>query len=269
MFRVGRNASFDGMHGITNDGQKSTLVYDPASYLAAHGDFAYLIYPTAFVESGAAMANVNTYDSARFTFGFFQFAAHVANGDFVRFFRSLLNTPGAQDYFPDLSVDQGNIFRTTLHGKVRLEDSTSTAGLMSYLNPSSSAVEDIEVINAAKFIDWTQNSQATRDIQVDEAVETAKRILKMAHNRIGLRNRLDTICLVIMDIFHQGRGGAQSIINALQASNSESVQFSRLLRIGSPKYDGRLADLRKRIDSLTSAGHLGTKRYRDATNDFA
>jgi hypothetical protein len=270
-FPVGRSASYQGMIGITNDGQGSGAQYDPANY-PNEGHWAPFILPTAVCESAGYMTNINTYDSARFTFGFFQFAAHVPDGDFVRFFRRLLDLPSGKDYFPDLVVQNGRVFRETETGPKQLESAQSTNGLMDYLNPSSSSVENIEVINAAKFVDGANQFSEQRALQADEAINTAKQIMKVSGQRYALDGMIDKVCLVIMDIRHQGRGGrgaSQAIINALQAGNTEDTKFNNLLRIGATQFADRIRTLKIQIQKLLTASVLGTKRYQAARNDFA
>jgi len=267
-FPVGRRVPFQGMIGITNDGAGAGAQYDPADY-PNEGHWAPFILPTARCESAAFMTNVNTYDSARFTFGFFQFAAHVADGDFVRFFRKLLALPSGASYFPDLVVQNGHIFRQTDNGLRQLESSESTLGLMNYLNPSSSAVDDIEVINAAKFIDGANQNSEQRQLQANEAINTAKQIMSASAPRYNLDGMIDRVCLVVMDIRHQGRAGSQTIINALQSGTTEDAKFNNLLKIGATGFADRIATLKREIKALVDANILGVKRYRAATNDFA
>jgi hypothetical protein len=267
-FPVGRRVSFQGMVGITNDGRGTGARYEPGDY-AGEGHWAPFILPTAVCESGGYMTNISTYDSARFTFGFFQFAAHVPDGDFVRFFRRLLVLPSGRDYFPDLVVQDGRIFRETETGPKQLESAQSTNGLMDYLNPSSSSVEDIEVINAAKLIDGANQFPEQRALQADEAIHTAKQIMKVSGQRYALDGMIDKICLVIMDIRHQGRAGSQAIINALQRGRTEDTKFDNLLRIGSNQFADRIRTLKDQIQKLVTAGVLGMKRYQVDRNDFA
>jgi hypothetical protein len=266
-FLVGSRVPFQGLVGITNDGAGSGVKYDPAAY-AQEGHWAPFILPTAVCESSAFMTNVNTYDSARFTFGFFQFAAHVPDGDFVRFFRRLLGLPSGPDYFPDLVVQDGRIFRETQSDLKQLESAISTTGLMDYLNPSSSGVEDIEVINAAKLIDGANQFSEQRSLQADEAINTAKQIMRISGPRYALDGMIDTVCLVIMDIRHQGRAGSQTIINALHAGNTEQAKLNNLLKIGAMQYPERIKTLKSEIQKLAIAGTLGTKRYQLSTNSF-
>jgi hypothetical protein len=266
-FEVGKRVTYQGDVGVTNDGSGKGYRYDPMQF-PAEGHWAPFIFPTSKAESDAFMTNVNTYDSARFTFGFFQFAAHVPDGDFVRFLRQLIALPSGADYFPDLVVKNGRIHRDTETGLKRLEDDESTQGLMNYLNPDSSEVQDIEVINAAKLMDGAATQKEQRDLQVSESVHTAKEIMRVSSKRYGLDGMIDTVCLVIMDIRHHGRGGSQSIINALSSANTEDKKLRNLLQIGATTYPERIATLKKEMKALADAGVLGVKRYDQVTGDF-
>lgn len=104
------------------------------------------IAPTSQCE-GDNYLTLNTYDRAKFTFGFGQFTANVPGGDFVLFFRDML----ALDYFPNLRVKSGSIVKTSAMGDVPLETSGLTRPLMDYLNPTAAHIEDDEVAAAAKL----------------------------------------------------------------------------------------------------------------------
>ena len=86
------------------------LLYTADQNRAEQGFWADFIEPTATCE-GQNFLTVNSYDRAKFTWGFGQFAAHVPDGDFVVFLRDLLARPEAVDYFPDLEVQGGRSMR--------------------------------------------------------------------------------------------------------------------------------------------------------------
>ncbi len=90
----------------------------------------------------------------------------MPNGDFVAYLRALLQLPLAVEYFPDLEVQAGRICRITDAGSMPLETDTSTAGLIHYLNPSRTEVEDTEIIQAARFVHWVQTDPLHRNAQV-------------------------------------------------------------------------------------------------------
>jgi len=159
--------------------------------------------------------------------------------------------------------------RETHTSPKQLESATSTAELMDYLNPSSAGVEDIEVINAAKFIDGTNQFPEQRELQADEAINTARQIMKVSGSRYALDGMIDTVCLVIMDIRHQGRGNGQAIITALNSGTTEQAKLKNLLKIGASAYPERIRTLKSEMQALIDAGTLGVKRYQLATNSFA
>ena len=70
--------------GLANNGSKLSkkLSYSAAGHTDTFGFWADFIEPTAMGE-GQSYITLNTYDPARFTFGFAQLAAHVPDGDFV------------------------------------------------------------------------------------------------------------------------------------------------------------------------------------------
>lgn len=267
-FEVGRRVTFHNNVGVTNDGSATGYQYNPTEF-PAEGHWAPFIFPTSKAESDAFMTNINTYDIARFTFGFFQFAAHVAGGDFVRFLRRLIALPSGPEYFPDLLLKDGRIHQETENGPKPLENDETTEGLMNYLNPDSADIQDIEVINAAKFMHGAATQKEQRDLQVSESVHTAKEIMRIASKRYGLDGMIDTVCLVVMDIRHHGRGDSQSIIDALSAGTTEEKKLRNLLKIGATQYPERVATVKKEMKTLVDAGVLGLMRYNEANGNFS
>jgi hypothetical protein len=150
-FFVGSRVPFDGGKGLANIAGTAAQKYNRHAVRQEYGHWADFIHPTSMAE-GAFYHALNTCDRARFTFSFLQFAAHVPNGDFVLYFRAVLQLPLGVEYFPDLRVEDGRIVRTTDSGAMPLESDISTEGLMDYLNPSRLEVEDTEVIQSAKLI---------------------------------------------------------------------------------------------------------------------
>lgn len=275
-FYVGRRVRFTSggvtRRGLLNNDDPGPAVYQPAPYVERFGHWAYLIHPTAMAESRGRFGILNTYDRARFTFGFLQFAAHVQDGDFVRFFRALLADEGERRrYFPDLelSATTGRIMRRTSGGLLPLETAASTSELMRYLNPSDADVEEREVLQAAKFIHWCANSARHREEQVRCGVATAKRLLAAARTQMELDGRGDKVCLMVMDILHHGRA-KYSVIRPRVEDNNDEDAYRALLRIGTDtEYIAqRVATIRQQVETLEAAGHLGHKRYSSATGDF-
>lgn len=262
-FEVGRRVKFGkaeptaGLSNIRTPGAK----YNPADHVATHGFWAHFILPTCTAESNGAFNCLNTYDRAFFTFTFLQYAAHVPNGDFVKFFRRLLAEPEAVDYFPDLLIHEGRIARDTPLGPVKLETDESTRALMTYLNPTVQEVESAEVINAAKFVHWSENSASHRAIQVETGIAHFQAAMKSYDRRYNLVGRLDKVCLAVADIRHQGRGSSQDILAALNTSGDDEKAYRNLLQIGAGVFQQRITTIDREVKKLVAAGILGVKRY--------
>ena len=264
---VGRRVPYEGNIGLYNIFRGSTLerlLYAARNYTANFGFWADFIEPTALCE-GRSFLTLNSYDRAAFTFGFAQFAAHVPDGDFVTYFRSILALPEAPNYFPNLAVIGGRINRTgEPGGPVPLESATSTAGLMKYLNPSLDEVEDSEVIAAAKLIRLTSKSRPAREIQVERMVATFRELVKRADTRLGIGGRPADQCCVIADILHQGRGGRMTW-PLIDAALRSARPLQQLLAIGEHRYRERIATLRAAIRARPV---LNGKKWDAASNDF-
>ncbi|HWU65311.1 MAG TPA: hypothetical protein VN112_25090 [Ensifer sp.] len=234
--------------GLSNDGgffgnsYARQFLYKAADFKAQYAFMAEFIEPTAQCE-GQSFISLNTYDRARFTFGFGQFAAHLPNEDFIRWFKDMLGLAEAKDYFPDLSVSGDKIVRHGSSGDTILADAASTAGLQAYLNPSLVEVEDSEVLAAARFIHWTVNHRNARELQVRHMVETALRRLRDVDRAANLDGRTADLCCIVFDIRHQGRGGNSDIKEALRQADA----FEALLTIGKVSEPERVINLRKAL----------------------
>ncbi|MBR0670200.1 hypothetical protein [Neoroseomonas soli] len=266
-FFVGRRVPFQGNIGLFNifRGTKlERLDYAASDFTGAFGFWAEFVEPTAACE-GRNFLTLNTYDRAAFTFGFAQFAAHVPNGDFVRYFRMLLGRPEAADYFPNLALVNGRICRDE-GGPVPkpLEDDASTEALMDYLNPDLSEVQDAEVIAAAKLIHWTSNVVEAREAQVQVMTDAYRGFVRRADARVGIDGRSAELCCVIADILHHGRGGRMTWPLVDQALKGPRP-FDDLIEIGAPNWGERRktlkAEIRKRPD-------FATKTWSRAAADF-
>jgi hypothetical protein len=264
-FLIGSRVSFQGNKGLMNIVGTPAQKYDRLAFQQANGFWADFIHPTAMAE-GALYHTLNTYDRARFTFTFLQFAAHVPEGDFVVFLRALLTLPAASEYFPDLALNgQGRVCKVDGAHVTPIESDDSTDLLMDYFNPSSSEVEDTEVIQAARLVHWAQNDQAHRDLQVKVGIDHIKSKMKTYAGRYPmLHGAVPPICAVVMDIHHQGRAKIATVLLALQSANP----LAALLEIGAEQYPERIATLTKEIKALTAAGVYGNLRYDATKNDF-
>ena len=263
-FYVGSDVGYLGTRGLMNTHDSSGTSYHPEDSRDEFGFWADFIYPTAICESEGYFQRINTYDRARFTFGFFQYAAHTPNDNFVLLLRELLGFPIAKAYFPDLILIEGAIHRQTERGIVRLETADSTDALMDYLNPSKDVVDEVEVINAAKFIHWSQNDSQHRHLQVTFTIDSMKKKMNSYSKRYGLHGVADKICLVIADIRHQGRAKSRHIISALESDDA----LGNLLRIGEGTFDDRIDTLRSEIERGEREGNLDKYKYDQIKEDF-
>jgi hypothetical protein len=205
-FSIGRRVAFTSRTGLSNYGATGDAAFAPEDF-AETGFWAQFLHPTVQVEGQGRFVTLNTYDRAAFTFGFLQFAAHVPDGDFVRWFRRMLiEASDAANYFPDLAIEKGRIVRNTAAGKQELENAASTAALMAYLNPGDAAVDAAEFVNAARLTDWTRRDVTSAHLQVEIGVETFRKLVASAARTFGLDGKPDWQCQVVADIYHQGRG---------------------------------------------------------------
>lgn len=147
--------------GLSNDSSffgsadAKALAYLASNFSSVFPFWSDFIEPTAICE-GQSFISLNTFDRARFTFGFGQFAAHVPDGDFIVWFRDMLQRPEAVDYFPNLEVGGGRIVKIEETKTIPMETKDTTEPLQLFLNPTLNDVEDAEVIAAAKLIHWTK-----------------------------------------------------------------------------------------------------------------
>jgi hypothetical protein len=251
---------FEGLYNVPAK-ELPKLLYDAAALRPAFGLWADFIAPTARCEGGNYLT-LNTYDRAAFTWGFGQFAAHVADGDFVVFFRDMLSRPEASEYFPNLRIADGRIVKIEGDTAVPLETAQSTRRLMRYLNPTTSAVEDAEVIAAAKLIHWTTRIAAARELQAHHMVGTFKRLLRHADARLGLDKRAADICCVICDILHQGRAKYKTMAQALATDEP----LDELLKLGSIAYPERIKTLKAGL--AAGAGEFAGKTWDRESGTF-
>ncbi|MFO1163000.1 MAG: hypothetical protein U1E60_29480 [Reyranellaceae bacterium] len=256
-FFIGRRVPYQGNKGLMNTEGSDAQRYKRADFRPTFGIWADFIHPTAMAEGGF-YHTLNTYDRARFTFSFLQYAAHVAKGDFVVFVRALLGLEQAGEYFPDLGLVNGRICKIGPNGPQQLESDTSTEGLMAYFNPTLSSVEDTEVIQAARLIHWSQNDPKHRDVQIKVGIDHFRAKMRTYAGwypfLVGARPE---ICLMVADIHHQGRAGSGTVRLALQSGDP----LAALLEIGAEEYKDRIATLRREIAMLTQSGIFDGLRY--------
>ena len=267
-FIIGYSTMYLGNTGLFNTKPVPGLIYDPAEYSVQHGFWSHFIYPTAMAESQGSYLCLNTYDRAKFTFSFMQYAVHVPNGDFVKFFKRLLASPNGANYFPKLVLQNNRIFyRNPNGGMNQLEDDLSTQKLMDYFNPGLTTIEDQELICSARMIHWATNDPEHRKIQVSTAVEHYTSLLKECGVRFGLNNAPAKVCQVVCDIRHQGRAMNDRIASALNTGGDYEKAYKNLLSIGETNYAERITTVKNTINKLITEG-IFNKKYRQVDNTF-
>ena len=266
-FTIGYSTMYEGNFGLYNILQTQGQLYRPEDY-GQYGFWSYFLYPTAMAESKGSFKCLNTYDRARFTFGFMQYAAHVPNGDFVLFLKQLLHLPDGTAYFPKLVLQDDRIYYRYANGTLKLlENDTSTQALMDYLNPSLSEIENQELICAARMVHWSGTSLQHRELQVETAVTHFQKNMKSYHTRFGLDGAPAKVCALVCDIRHQGRGTNDRIAAALNTGGNYDKAYTNLCGIGQAKYQERITTVKNTIKKLTDLGIFNTK-YDAQSNTF-
>lgn len=273
-FLVGQTVSFndgDGRHrGLYQTrvlNEVPPLFYDRVEAEGDIGLWAHFIWPTVVAESaGGHHLLINTYDRARFTFGFYQLAAHTPNDNLILLFRALLQLPRAADYFPDLTLKGGKVHRRENGALTSLEVVTNVqrpngrfedqlVGFMSYLNPDTFNVGEIEALNSAKLMDWLLNDPEAVAISVRIAMAIMRRKVKAQASTFSLRGKDPRLAIWVSDIRHQGRGSKDEIKGAL-ALSSLSERLAGLAAIGASSHRARIASVKNSIQALHREGRF-------------
>ncbi|QND24528.1 hypothetical protein HB774_34640 (plasmid) [Rhizobium leguminosarum bv. viciae] len=180
-----------------------TLYYDSEQQQISVADLANFIWTTVVAQSAGSHGHlVNTYDITRFTFRYYQLAVHMPNDNLIFLIRKLLALPNASNYFPYLALKSGRVHLVGPGGKqVSLETVTTVTrpngkvedqivGFMSYLNPDTHNVGEIEVLNTARLMHWLLSDAEAVKASVATALEIMKRKLKRAAKTYGRRERV-------------------------------------------------------------------------------
>lgn len=249
-------------------------VYRGEDHARELDQWAHLLEVTGACESENRFNLVNTYDRAKFTFGFYQLAAHTPRDNLILLFRRLAELPSFREYFPDLSMVDGRLTRADSDGSrtdLEAEFPTGRNGelqlqlFMNYLNPNRRTVERQEALQAARLIHWTTSDPQARRAQVMVAAEILQgKMMRRYAPKLGLDGRSDVICAIVADIFHQGRSTFAAVRPLLQEFDTET----RLLHLDEDKHGGRNERLRAAIKAARDAGRLGRHLYVASTNEF-
>jgi hypothetical protein len=264
---VGRRVAFQGRVGLSNVFAGSPLrdlTYKATNYVPDVGIWAQIIAPTIGCEGGSFLA-VNSYDRAAFSFGIGQFAAHVPNGDFVRWMRALVARPDAAMHLPGLTFAAGRVARMMPQGTPQpLETNESTQALMAFLNPHPDAVDEEEVMMAARLMHWAASSRSARMAQIHQMIASFRASLMRADARGLIDGKTAACCCVIADLLHHGRGGTGiwgRVAEALAATDA----LSALLEIGASHWEARVKTLGA---AIRAEPLLTTRRWSSARKAF-
>lgn len=260
------SAGYFGIH--QSPGKRHGHQFRAAEYFEAIDQWAVLLEVTGHCESQNYFNVVNTYDRAKFTFGFYQFAAHTPKDNLALLFRELLRLPLSRDYFPELELIEGRIHRVKEDGGTTDLETPFGGNLqffMNYLNPSRRLIDEQEILNAARLMHWAENDPECRQAQVSVAATILQE--KMSSRYQGwydLDGASDTTCAIIADIHHQGRASKETVAKALQ----EPDPLGALLTVNDKNYSRRNLRLSKKVAELEQRGSLGSTRYDAAANEF-
>lgn len=249
-------------------------VFSAADHARELHQWATLLEVTGACESANRFNLVNTYDRAKFTFGFYQLAAHTPKDNLILLFRRLAELPAFSDYFPDLKMVDDKLTRVDADGsRTSLETEFPTGGdgsaqlqlFMNYLNPNRRTIERQEALQAARLIHWTVNDPAARRAQVMVAAEILQgKMMRRYAPKLRLDGKSDLLCAIVADIFHQGRSTFSQVRPMLTGANAADD----LLHVNEDRFSGRNKHLRAAVKKAVDQGRLGRHAYVAATNEF-
>ena len=284
---LGGEAELQGFKGLARTfgfNDEKAPRYSHKNWIDTHGVWAGLIEPTGQGESRNSFSCLNSYDRAAFTFGFYQLAAHTPNDNLILMFRALLKSPEAAHYFPDLELKDGKVHQRTATGLKSLEGAQNRpdganrpkeqGAFMHYLNADMDRVDAPELRGAAALIHWACHSEAHQAIQVDLAVELAKKKVKHTANKVAsrgasLNGASMPVTALVLDIVHNGRGG-RTTFDKIAAALNASNQMSALKKIGrTATFADRIDTVASKAESLFSKAPFKGLTYRKSTNSFS
>lgn len=265
-FFIGRRLAYQGRVGLGTAAPgcpPPPILYSAPAYRARFGLWADLIAPTIACE-GSSFTALNSYDRAGFSFGIGQFAAHVPQGDFVHYVRTLLTLPKARLYFPTLTLCAGYVHAVQPTGDpVPLENATSTRALQAWLNPDPAEIGPAEAQAAARLIHWTLHDPAAQAAQVTQMVTSFRRAITRATRHLPGRALTGAEACVIADLVHHGRAGG-NLWPRVAAALNEAEPLARLLALGGARWASRVDRLRTEIVTRSALGrHVWDTTNRD------
>lgn len=242
-------------------------------YVAELDHWAVLLEISGACESENHFTLINSYDRAKFTFGFYQLAAHTPQDNLILLFRELATLPSFKNYFPDLKMRDGKLTRVDSNGtssdlETEFEAENGERQIMlfmNYLNPNRKLIDRQEALQAARLMHWAANDPKARRAQVHVSARILQNKMARRHApKLGLDGKSDVICAIVADIFHQGRSSYATVKAILETGNP----IDALLSVSDSTQRSRNVRLRKAISDAIDAGKLGQKRYSLAANAF-
>ncbi len=268
-FFVGREVRQEGpaYFGIHQPaGSRHGERFRASDYFEEVDQWAVLLELTGHCESGNYLNVVNTYDRAKFTFGFYQLAAHTPDDNLILLFRELLRLPQAALYFPELKLINDQVHRVKKDGGTTNLETVFEGQLqffMNFLNPLRVPIDEQEILSAGRMMHWTAADPLCRRAQIRVSAELLQRKMSRRYSRwYDLDGATDTICAIIADIHHQGRASKKTVREALAKDGKEA----ELLTINKA-YGSRNARLTAKVTEMKVKGELGKRRYDACINE--
>lgn len=273
-FLVGRQTldNAAGYYGLYVPGDSyNGPQYSGKDYADRFGHYAYLLELTGHGESKNHFNLINTYDRARFTFGFYQLAAHTPRDNFILLMRDLVENGEAAPYFPELRMINGHLHRFDSGGgatDLEVEETAANGEVqlgrfMAYLNPRRKEIDEQEILHSARMIHMANSSAKARLTQVTRAAAILEKKMARYGATYDLHGKSDVLCAIVADIHHQGRATKARVKAALASSNPEQ----QLIDINA-NYAQRARDVRDALARLRAQGNMGNKRYDASSNNF-
>ena len=135
---------------------------------------------------------------------------------------------------------------------------------MNYFNSSPASVDGEEADRSARLVHWVASHAEMRKLLVAYFVTQQRRKLAGHATKLPLEGLTDKLCLVVLDVLHQGRAK----YDAIRAALGKADPFDALLALGASTYKERVATLRAEIQKLEARGIVGKKVYSKAAKDF-
>lgn len=239
-----------GYSGIQRDYRADQrLHFNPADWQNAVGGWGYLMFPTAAAESAYDFLVVNCYDSAAFTAGFIQLAAHT-NNDLLPFVSRLLEElpEESEKWFPELRMVHGRVSFVQGDRYVHLDEPVRpfddgpytrnwmVGRFMRFFNPDRTEFDIEEAHAVARWVEWTRTSQNMRKVQVthsrDNMIDSVEKIHieLMGRSQQKFPNGVDgmrcDLLAAAIPIPHRTESLTASAVDALLSADALDELFS-------------------------------------------